>query len=146
MKIMEIPAGHALWQPVMDYAADCSWGAGKNLAGNMAAGRFTEWERIIAAVEGDTIAGYCAVCRSDCIPDVSYTPYISYMFVGEPFRGRRISQKLIEFACTYLKNAGFSKVYIVSGEQGLYEKYGFAVIDEKMASYGKMAQIFRKML
>ncbi len=35
------------------------------------------------------------VAKSDCIPNVSYTPYIGYMFVNEKYRGQHLSQKLI---------------------------------------------------
>lgn len=48
------------------------------------------------------------------------------MFVGEEYRGNRLSQKTI----------GFDKVYMVSDCENLYEKYGFHVIDRKIAPWG----------
>lgn len=35
------------------------------------------------------------------------------------------------YLMNYAKSIGFEKVYLVSGENGLYEKYGFIKIDDK---------------
>ena len=63
-------------------------------------------------------------------------PYIGFMFVDELYRGNRLSQQLICYAMDYLKNVGFDKVYIVSDHVNLYEKYGFVIIDRKIAPWG----------
>jgi hypothetical protein len=39
---------------------------------------------------------------------------------------------------------GFPKVFLVSGEQGLYEKYGFIKIDYKKDIWGNDEQVFCK--
>lgn len=151
--IMEIKAlvpADSLWQELMAYAASCSWKAGPFLARDMENGHFTEWEHVFAALEDRTgsasgeyeIAGYCTLARRDCIPDIPYTPYIGYMFVGEKFRGRRLSGQLIQAALAYAGELGFPRVYLVSGERGLYEKYGFRKIDEKKDAWGNDEQIF----
>lgn len=68
------------------------------LAKDMTDHLFTGWERVFAAYINEEIAGYCTLARKDCIPDVPYSPYIGYMFVDEKYRGRRLSQKLIQCA------------------------------------------------
>jgi len=103
---------------------------------------FTDWERVIVALNENDIAGYCTVAKSDCIPDVPYTPYIGYMFVDEKYRGHRLSGKLISYAVSYLKTLGFERVYLVSDHENLYEKYGFKVIDKKIASWGELEKIY----
>ena len=103
---------------------------------------FTEWERVIIAIDEQKICGYCTVARTDCIPDVSYTPYIGYMFVGEEYRGNRLSQKLIQYSMDYLKSIGFDRVHIISDHENLYEKYGFEIIDRKIAPWGSMEKIY----
>ena len=47
------------------------------------------------------------------------------MFVGEEFRGRRVSHLMIEEAVRYAKECGFKNVYIPSDMTGFYEKCGF---------------------
>ena len=136
--------GDLLWEPVAQYAQACSWGAGKALAKQMRGNDFNGWERVFAAVEDAQIAGYCVLTATDCIPDVPYTPFIGFMFVGEPHRGHRLSEKIIRSAMAYAKSVGFDRVYLVSDHVNLYEKYGFVKIDEKPAPWnpGIMETIF----
>ena len=140
----KLTAADAEWNVLADYAENCSWGAGKTLAEEMRQNHFTGWERVILAEVQGRIAGYCTVSGTDCIPDVPYTPYIGMLFVGEEYRGKRLSRRMIDYASEYLKELGFSEVYLVSDHENLYEKYGFQVIDEKMAPWGRMQKIYRK--
>lgn len=68
------------------------------------------------------------------------------MFVGEKFRGNRLSQKLIVNAMAYAKELGFEKIYLVSDHVNLYEKYGFSVIDKKIAPWGAEEKIYLQIL
>jgi len=124
-----------IWEKVAEYADNCSWSAGKNLAKEMRIKSFRDWERVFVALDNTHIAGYCTFVKMDCIPNVPYTPYISFVFVGEEYRGNRLSEKLINFALEYAKDKGFNKVYIVSDHVNLYEKYGFVKVDEKPAPW-----------
>ena len=146
MDYKKITSSDEMWNKVRNYAKSCSWRAGKSLADAMDKNMFTEWERVIIAVENEKICGYCTVAKTDCIPDVYYTPYIGYMFVGEEYRGNRLSQKLIQYSMDYLKSIGFDKVYIVSDHENLYEKYGFEIIDCKTAPWGSVEKIYMQRL
>ncbi|MCC3374168.1 GNAT family N-acetyltransferase [Cohnella sp. REN36] len=142
MQIESLIHSDKLWQDVAEYAESCSWKAGAALAKQMRERFFSDWERVFAALDGNHIAGYCTLAKTDCIPDVPYTPYIGFMFVGEQYRGNRISEKLILSALAYAKELGFDKVYLVSDHVNLYEKYGLVKIDEKEAPWGVMETIF----
>ena len=144
LDVKKLTAADAEWNVLADYAENCSWGAGRTLAEEMRQNHFTGWERVILAEDQGHIAGYCTVSGTDCIPDVPYMPYIGMLFVGEEYRGKRLSQRMIDDASEYLKELGFSEVYLVSDHENLYEKYGFQVIDEKMAPWGRMQKIYRK--
>lgn len=143
---MTITSSDKIWSTVRNYAASCSWKAGKSLANDMDNNVFKDWERVIVAFDNEKICGYCTVAKRDCIPNVYYTPYIGYVFVGEEYRGNRLSQKLIQYAMVYLKSVGFDKVHIVSDHENLYEKYGFQVIDRKIAPWGSEEKIYMKSL
>ncbi len=146
MNFKTITPSDELWSRVRNYAESCSWKAGKSLANDMDNNVFKEWERVIVAFDNEKICGYCTVAKTDCIPNVCYTPYIGYMFVGEEYRGNRLSQKLIQYAMDYLKMVGFDKVHIVSDHENLYEKYGFHVIDRKIAPWGSEEKIYMQKL
>lgn len=128
----------------MEYARSCSWRAGKFLADMMEAGRFSDWERVLVAVDNGTIAGYCTVQKEDCIPGLPYTPFIASLFVGEAYRGKRLSQELINAAMDYLGTVGFSETYLFSDHENFYEKYGFQVIDQQRAPWGEMQKVYCK--
>lgn len=142
MKFLTITPADAMWEKVSQFALNCSWNAGKNLSRDMSENVFTDWERVIVALNDSDIAGYCTVAKKDCIPNVPYTPYIGYMFVNERYRGNRLSQKLISHAMSYLRTLGFQQVFLVSDHENLYEKYGFKVIDRKLAPWGEIEKIY----
>lgn len=133
MIIKQLNPSDCMWKDAADYANQCSWRSGKNLAKHMYENDFCDWERVFVALDNSRIAGYCTLSKNDCIPDVPYTPYIGYVFVDEAYRGNRCSQRLINAALMYAKELGFEKVYLVSDHINLYEKCGFIKIDEKPA-------------
>ena len=142
MIIKAITASDKMWNKVKSYAYNCSWKAGKSLAKAMMNNDFKDWERVIVAFDNNEICGYCTVAKTDCIPNLIYTPYIGYLFVDEECRGNRLSQKLIVYSMKYLKSIGFDKVYLVSDHENLYEKYGFKVIDRKISPWGSEEKIY----
>lgn len=146
MTIIALDPTHPDWLTLADYAQSCSWRAGASLAQAMRSGSFQPWERVFAALDGETIAGYCTLAERDCLEDVPYSPYIGYVFVDEAYRGQRLSQRLIESALAYAGTLGFEKVYLVSDLQGLYEKYGFIPIDARPAPWNpnEMETIFMR--
>lgn len=133
--IKAITSKDALWVTTAKYAQQCSWVAGKGLANEMTSNRLNGWQRVFVALIDDQVVGYCTLAKTDCIPDVPYTPYIGYVFVDEAQRGKRLSQQLINSALAYAKGLGFDKVYLVSDHINLYEKYGFVKVDEKPAPW-----------
>ena len=142
MQIKLITDTDQLWELAIKYAEKCSWRAGSFLAKDMREKKFNDWERVLIVLENNTIAGYCTLAKTDCIPDVIYTPYIGYMFVGEIFRGNRISEKLILRALEYAKELEFEKVYLVSDQINLYEKYNFIKIEERFDLWGNKEKIY----
>ena len=139
-----ITSSDELWCKVRNYANSCSWRAGRSLASAMDNNEFSDWERVIVAIDNEKICGYCTVSKTDCIPDADYTPYIGFVFVGEEYRGKRLSQQLIGHAIDYIKNIDYHRAYIVSDHENLYEKYGFHIIDRKIAPWGSEEKIYMR--
>ena len=135
MEIMSLMSGDEGWESLAEYAYDCSWSAGRSLAIQMRANGFHAWERVFVVLDNSKIAGFCTFAKTDCIPDVPYTPYIGFLFIDEDYRGHRLSERLISFVLAYAKGLNFDKVYLVSDHVNLYEKYGFVKIDEKPAPW-----------
>ena len=121
MDTVLIQSGHPLWTRTISFARNCSWKAGPFLADCMTKNEFQDWERVIVAVDNDRIAGYCTFTEKDELPaEHGYSPFIGFVFVDEQDRGKRISEQMIRCTCEYAEELGYSAVYLMSGEQGLY--------------------------
>ena len=144
IKVLRIAQNSGKWNELIRFADNCSWGVGKHLADMMRRNVFTEWESVFAAVANHKIVGFCTFLKTDYYPENRYSPWISTIFVGEPFRGRHISEKMINCVIKYAKRVGFSSVYIPSNMTGFYEKFGFKKIDELMNYGGDLDSIFVK--
>lgn len=135
--------GHPCWEETMDFARNCSWRAGPHLAEKMRKNDFLPWERVIAAWVDGQPAGYCTFAAQDELPeDCGFSPFIGFVFVDEHFRGRRLSGLMLEKAVDYARELGYDKVYIMSGEIGLYEKFGFEKLGDYKTIYGAVDQLF----
>ncbi len=53
---------------------------------------------------------------------------------------------MINVASDYARSIGYERIYIMSGEQGLYEKYGFEKTGDFKTVYGTEDQLFQKNL
>ena len=145
MEIHAIRQGHPLWERTISFARGCSWKAGPFLANKMTANDFRNWERVVIATEEDRIVGFCTFTEKDELPDhYSYSPFIGFVFVDEQHRGKRISEKMIGRALQYAGELGYRTVYLMSSEQGLYEKYGFEKIGDFETIWGTTDQLFQK--
>ncbi len=144
-EIFTMTAGHKYWDDTISFAENCSWKAGPYLAEIMKQNKFLEWERVFAACEDGKVVAFCTLTEKDELPDIyDFSPFIGFVFVDEKCRGKRISEKLIHRVINYANELGYDTIYIMSGEQGLYEKYGFEKIGDYRTIYDSTDQLFQK--
>ena len=144
MQVCRVEKKSNLEKRLAEYAAACSWIAGKHLAMLLAESRMVEWECAFVLLDGESICGFCTLLKTDYYPENRYSPWISTVFVEERCRGARLSGLLIEAAAKWAGQNGFERVYIPSDMIGFYEKYGFEKIDELVNYDGDMDHIFMK--
>ena len=143
MEIIAVTNKHSLWNEIICFAENCSWRGGHYLAEQMKNNAFHGWERVLAAVEDGETAGFCTLTEKDEIAEkYDFSPFIGSVFVDEKHRGQRLSGMMIEKAVEYAKENGFSSVYVMSGEVGLYEKYGFTLKGHYETIFGGTEQLF----
>ena len=143
LEIQAITRQHRLWSETISFAENCSWRAGAYLAELMRQNEFADWERVFVARDDERVVAYCTFTAKDELAEkYEFSPFIGFMFVDESYRGKRISGMLIKTACAYASALGYEKVYIMSDEQGLYEKYGFQKLGEYETIYGSREQLF----
>ena len=144
MEIFEMTAAHEKLEEFADYAESCSWKAGRTLAVKMRNESFRDCERVFAVYENGHPIGFCTFTESDSlIPRYLYRPFIGFIFVDEMFRGKKISKKIIDAVRNYSRINGYNRIYLTSGEKGLYEKLGFKKLGDNYETiYGTVEQLF----
>ena len=142
MMILPITSKDNSRDSLINYANSCDREAWPILAKKMQWNDFLDWERVFIAVENDKIIWFCTFTKEDWIPDCDYSPFVWFIFVDENYRWERVSEKMINTVEEYAKTLNFGKLYIVSDHKGLYEKYWFEKIDEKVDEMGRIETIF----
>jgi len=144
-RVTPLTKAHPQWEAAAAFAEKSAWRAGPYLARMMRQGVLLDWERVfLAEVDGEA-AGYCAFLKKDELPEQwGLFPFIGFVYVEERFRGRRLSEKIIGCALRYAAQCGFGRVYLMSGERGLYEKYGFISMGDYETVFGTVDQLFYK--
>lgn len=142
-KVYLMTEGHKYWEQTISFAENCSWKAGPFLAKRMIENEFQEWERVcVICVDGE-VAGFSTFTEKDELSEqYGFTPFIGFVFVDEKYRGRRLSERMIQSIISYAKGLGYETIYIMSGEIGLYEKYGFIKLGNYETIYGTVDQLF----
>ena len=144
-EIIGLRAGDDRWEAVAAFAEESAWRAGPYLARQMRAGHFRDWERVFAAFSDGRPAGYCVFAEKDELPDeYGLSPFIGFVYVDPSHRGRRLSQRMLDCVTRYARDCGFETVYLMSGEKGLYEKYGFVKMGEYPTVWGTVDQLFSR--
>lgn len=131
MEIKTLSPGDSLWDTAADFAEGCGWPAGADLAQRMRLGDFHDWEHVFLLTDGETIVGFCALSKTDRLVKAPYCPYVSFLYIDSLYRGSRLSLKLIDAAQTHARANGFDRIFLVSSERGLYEKFGFSIVDQQ---------------
>ena len=104
---------------------------------------FENSERALVALRDDDAAAFCTFTNRDEMPR-EYG--IGFLFVAEQYRGNRLFEQMVNAACNVAKEQGFSAIYLMSGEVGLYEKYSFTKVGDYKTIYGSVDQLFFKTL
>lgn len=143
IEIYLMTAEHIYWKETISLAEKCSWKAGSILAKKMKENEFKEWERVCAVCVNGKVAGFSTFAEKDELPkQYDFTPFIGFVFVDEQYRGNRLSEKMIQRIIAYAKELSYERIYVMSGEIGLYEKYGFVKLGDYETVYGSVDQLF----
>ena len=136
LSMYKVEKDSGLAEELLSFVENCSWTEAKDhIADVIRNWEFTDWETMFAAVQDGRIVGMAAAMKTDYYPLPEIYPWINCVFVDEAYRGNYISKKLIIAANQYLKEQGFSRSYIASSFEGLYEKYGYTYVKD-IVNYG----------
>lgn len=142
-----LDASNKEWDNVANQISQVTWRAGKSLSEKMHSNYFTDWERVIVGRSSEgKLTSFCVVSKKDGLTDNRISPFIAYVFVSEEYHGYRLSEELLNIVVNYLKEQQFKVAFIVSGEIGLYEKYGYKKLKNRTTIHGDIENLFEKHL
>ena len=126
----------------------CDWGAGKYLCELIRNDTFFDMvgqnSRLLMLVDGDELISFCTLAQMDDIQPTTLTPWMGFVYTFPEYRGHRYMGRLFEEIGKILKEEGYSKVYISTDHEGLYEKYGCTFMTEAKALSGDDSRIYVK--
>ena len=81
--------------------------------------------KVLMLTENKKLVSFCTYAEQDDIREPSLTPWVGFVYTFPEFRGKCCRGKLLDYAHRLAKKEGRSHIYISTGENGLYEKYGY---------------------
>lgn len=143
MQIIEynMAEDRTLW---LEQIRSCEWRAAKYLAVLLEENRLNEvigQGTLYLLTDGDKLVSFATLGERDCIDDAALAPWIGFVHTSPAYRGRRCAGLLIEHAMDVAREHGAKQVYICTGEEGLYEKYGFTYMEKRMDIYGELTNV-----
>ena len=125
--------------------AGYEWRAAKYLASLLAESEFqrTVGEgTVYLLAEGDVLVSFLSLAQRDCVDAPEYAPWIGFVHTAPEYRGHRHMGKLLDHACAAAREHGAAQVYLCTDHVGLYEKYGFTYLENRVSIYGEDSRIY----
>lgn len=125
--------------------AENDWRAAKYLARLLEQDSFPQEVgegTVFLLADGDKLVSFLTLAERDCIDAPEYTPWIGFVHTAPEYRGQRHIGQLIDYACAVACEHGAARVYLCTDHVGLYEKYGFVYLENRVSVYGEDSRIY----
>lgn len=127
---------------------NCGWQAGKFLATLLKENRFIDtlggWAKLFLLVDGDILVSFVTLSAQDCIADPNLSPWLGFLHTAPQYRGNRYGKLLIDGVCEFAQKCGYEYVYLATDHIGLYEKYGFRYVENRIDVWGEDSRIYKR--
>lgn len=123
----------------------CEWSAAQLLSKMLAENTFHKTlghGMLYLLVDNAHLLSFGTLTQKDCFEDNDMSPWIGYIFTQPQYRGHRYSQKIINKMLSDARKEGYSRVYLASEHIGLYEKYGFTYLENRIDIWGDNNRIY----
>lgn len=95
--------------------------------------------------EGDALVSFATLAERDCV-EAPCGPWIGFVHTAPAYRGHRHAGRLIDHICSEARRNGAAQVFLCTDHAGLYEKYGFTYLENRMSIYGEDSRIYVRRL
>lgn len=123
----------------------CEWSAAQLLSRMLTENTFHKtlgYGTLYLLVDNTHLISFGTLTQKDCFEDNNMYPWIGYIFTKPQYRGHRYSQKIINKMISDARKEGYSRVYLATEHIGLYEKYGFTYLKDRIDIWGDNNRIY----
>ena len=122
------------------------WSAAKFLSGLLRESQLLKTlgngAELYITADGEKLVSFAVLSPKDAINDDSLTPWIGFIYTAPEYRGNRESGRLIDYLCEIARDKDYKKVYLCTDHIGLYEKYGFIYMENRIDVWGEDSRIY----
>ena len=126
------------------------WGAADYLHYLLKENKFFELvgnnTRVLMLTKDDELISFCTLAEKDDVQPTSLTPWIGFLYTFPTHRGKGHAKELIKYAEVLAKADGKNALYISTNHIGLYEKYGYELLDIMKDIEGEDTRVYVKQL
>ncbi len=130
--------------------ADCDWSAARFLVELLQKGTFREtlggWGELYLLMDGEKLVSFATLTNQDAVRDESLYPWIGFVYTVPEYRGHRYAGRVLAYAEAVAASRGYGSVYIATDHVGLYEKYGYGYLENRIDCWGDNERVLVKAL
>jgi GNAT superfamily N-acetyltransferase len=128
--------------------ARCDWSAAKFLVNLLEEETFYEnlggWGNLFLLMDGENLVSFCTLTGQDAVRDETLTPWIGFVFTEPAYRGHRCAGQVLAAAEAAAAKLGHNRVYLETDHVGLYEKYGYTYLENRIDCWGSDVRVLYK--
>lgn len=133
-------------EKLVEMLGTSDWGAAKFLVKLLQEGTFMSTlggeGSLYMMLDDDKPVAFVTLTKQDCVADESMFPWAGFVFTYPQYRGNRYSEQIIKHALEEAKKQGHTKVYLATDHVGMYEKYGFVYLENRVDVWGDDSRIY----
>ena len=93
-------------------------------------------------LDGENIVSFCTLSQKDVIDDEKLSPWIGFVYTSQQYRGNSYSKIVIDQALKIAKSKNCERVYLATDHIGLYEKFGFEYLENRIDVWNENSRIY----
>lgn len=100
--------------------------------------------RFYLMLRDEEIIGCYGLVTNDFVSRHDLYPWLAALYIDEKERGRELGRRLLEHGEKEAANLGFEALYLSTGHDGYYERYGWKRIEDGYEPDGSATRIYEK--
>lgn len=96
---------------------------------------------LLLLADGNKLVSFLTFADKDCIDDEKLSPWVGFVYT---FPEHRYVGKLIRRCEEVAAEKGVPQIYVCTDHVGLYEKYGFSYMENRVDIYGVDSRVYFK--